>query len=472
MSAAHASRLAAATAVLGAPAVLAFASGGYFATPRLIAALVLWALVALLALTGPAPLPRVRDGWLVAGGLAGLAVWSAVSLAWAPLGGTAIAAVERLVLYLGALLAALGAFRDARLRRAVEPALAAGATVVIGYGLAGRLLPDLVELTRSRSAGGRLEQPITYWNAEGNLAAVGLLLCARLAGDRSRPPWLRTAAAAALVPLGAGVYLSFSRGALAVSVLGLVTLVALSGSRAQLRAAGLALAAGVLGAVATAPFPGVSSLEGAHRARDGAVALVLLTVLSATAALVADRSGAPDAELSWARRLGRVTAVLVTAVAVGLVVGGLGERPSAAELSRGAQASRLTTVTSNRYEYWRIGLAAFADHPVGGLGAGGYRVRWLQERSIAEAVHDVHSLELEQATELGLVGVALFAALLTGAVLAGRHALRRDAAAAAGPCAVALAWLVHASIDWFWQLPAVTLPAVALTALLIVLAEP
>ena len=63
--------------------------------------------------------------------------------------------------------------------------------MVIGYGLAGRLLPGLIELDRSRSAGGRLEQPITYWNAEGALAALGLVLCARLAGDRTRPPAVR-----------------------------------------------------------------------------------------------------------------------------------------------------------------------------------------------------------------------------------------------------------------------------------------
>jgi hypothetical protein len=36
---------------------------------------------------------------------------------------------------------------------------------------------------------------------------------------------------------------------------------------------------------------------------------------------------------------------------------------------------------------------------------------------------------------------------------------------------VTLVWLVHASIDWDWQLPAVTLPAIALAGALIALAE-
>src|SRR3954447_6850555 len=204
---------AAAACLLIAPAVLAFWSGGYYSEPRLVAAIVVWALVLALAVAGPAPLPRTLPGALAAGGLALITAWSALSLLWAPLGGPAIENVQRLVLYEGALLLAIGALRAPRALRAVEPALAAGAAVVISYGLAGRLLPGLVHLNRSRSAGGRLEQPITYWNAEGALAAVCLVLCARLAGHPPRPPVVRALAAAAVAPLGAGVYLSYSRGA-------------------------------------------------------------------------------------------------------------------------------------------------------------------------------------------------------------------------------------------------------------------
>jgi len=213
------------------------------------------------------------------------------SIAWAPLGGPATENVERLVLYVGALLLAIGALRAPSILRLVEPALAAGATLVIGYGLAGRLLPGVIHLERSRSAGGRLEQPITYWNAEGALAAVGLVLCARLAGDRTRPPAVRAAAATAVAPLGAGIYVSFSRGAIAAVVLGLVVLVAGAPSGAQVRAAVIALATGVAAAVAAAPFPGVASLSGAHTERDGAIVLVLLVLIAGAAALVTVRGG-------------------------------------------------------------------------------------------------------------------------------------------------------------------------------------
>jgi hypothetical protein len=462
---------AAAACLLIAPTALAFWSGGYYSEPRLLAAIAVWALVLALAAVGPAPLPRTIPGALAVGGLAGIAVWSAVSLLWAPLGGPAIQNVQRLVLYVGTLLLAIGALRARRALRAVEPALAAGATIVIGYGLAGRLLPGIVHLDRSRSAGGRLEQPITYWNAEGALAAVGLVLCARLAGDRSRPAWMRIAAAAATAPLGAGVYLSFSRGAIAVAALGLIVLVAAAPSRAQLWASALALATAIAAALGTAFLPGVVSLSGSHRERDGAIALAILAVVAAAAGAYTARRPTPDGTLSFSQRLVPVTAGAAVAVAAGLVIAGFAEKPSAAELGAGARATRLTTVSSNRYEYWRVGLGAFADHPVQGLGAGGFRVQWLKERTIGEGVRDVHSLPFEMAAELGLVGVLAFAAMVAGVALAAREALARHRALTAGPCAALLAWFVHAAIDWDWQLPAVTLPAIALAGALVALSE-
>ena len=458
-----------AVVLLGGPTVLAFFSGGYFAAARLPAAIVAWVLVLVLTATGPAPLPRSLPGWLALGGLVALTAWTAVSLAWAPVGGAAIDAVGRLVLYTGALIAALGVLRFPPLRRAVEPALAAGATVVIGYGLVGRLLPGIVTLDRSTSAGGRLEQPITYWNAEGALAAVGLILCARLAGDPRRPAWMRAAAAAAAAPLSAGAYLSYSRGALAVAVLGLVVLVAAAPTRAQLRASASLLGIGVAASAAVAMLPGVAALEGDQMQRDGAIGLVLLILLASAAAFAAPGGG--DGRLRSARRLWPVTAVGLVLVVGGLIAGGLAERPSAAELAAGASASRLTNASSNRYEYWRVGAEAFARDPLTGVGAGGFRVEWLRERQFPEAVRDTHSLEVEIAAELGVVGLLAFAVLLAGVILSAGRALRDDAAAAAGGSVALLAWFLHASIDWDWQLPAVALPAVILAAALVAAGE-
>ncbi|HEX8855081.1 MAG TPA: O-antigen ligase family protein [Thermoleophilaceae bacterium] len=459
--------------LLAGPVALAFYSGGFFTEPRLVAALAAWLLVLLLAIAGPAPVPRAFPGWLAVSGLALLTVWSAISISWAPLRGPALESVERLLLYLGALLVGIGVLRDRRALRAVEPAVAAGAAIVIGYGLSGRLLPGLIHLAHSARAGGRLEQPITYWNAEGALAAVGFVLCARIAGDPSRRPVTRALAAAATAPLGAGIYLSYSRGAIAAACVGLVLLVALAAGRAQLRAALVALVTGVVAAACSSAFAGVASLHGSlgDRERDGALMLVILVVLAVVAALVTlGRGGLRDEPLPGGRRLAAVAFAAVGLVAVGLAVGGLQEKVSAADLAT-AKATRLTTVESNRYEYWRLGARAFADHPFGGLGAGGFRTYWLNHRPIKETVQNVHSLELETAAELGVPGLLALGAMLTGVGLAARRALERERALAVGVTAAAVVWLLHASIDWDWQLPAVTLPAITLAGALIALSE-
>jgi O-antigen ligase len=241
-------------------------------------------------------------------------------------------------------------------------------------------------------------------------------------------------------------------------------LVAAAPTRAQLRAAAVALAAAVLAAAASAAFPGVASLEGGERTRDGAIALALLIGIAAVAELVTMRSRPPQGALRWSRRLGRVGAVVLAAAAIGLVAGGLGERPTDAQLAAGATAGRLTTTTSYRYEYWRVALRELGREPLRGLGAGGFRVAWLKQRPVAEAVRDTHSIELEMVAELGLVGLLAFAIMVGGAVVSGRDALRREPEVVAGMCAATVVWVLHASIDWDWQLPAVTLPALVLAA--------
>ena len=80
----------AALCLLAGPTVLAFYSGGYFAEPRIVAAIVAWTLVLAFAVAGPVPLPHSRAGRLALAGLVLLTVWSALSVSWAPLKGPAI----------------------------------------------------------------------------------------------------------------------------------------------------------------------------------------------------------------------------------------------------------------------------------------------------------------------------------------------------------------------------------------------
>ena len=114
------------------------------------------------------------------------------------------------------------------------------------YGLSERLLPGLIELERSAAAGDRLAQPLTYWNGQGALAAIGLVLAAGLiarrgpgaARGRPRPP-RRPRARPRARPLSDAL----ARRARRRLVAGLLVLVALIPTRAGVLAALLAAAA-------------------------------------------------------------------------------------------------------------------------------------------------------------------------------------------------------------------------------------
>jgi O-Antigen ligase len=454
-------RLAGAGALLAGPTVLAFWSGGFFDQPRLWAALGACALLALAAVV--APLPRRRGTWLAVGALAALAAWTWLSAGWAPLTGDALDDAQRVALYAVGFLAAVMLLGAAP--RAVEPALALGALVVTGYGLAGRLLPGIVHEAASRSALGRLEQPLTYWNAMGALAGLGMVLCVRLAGDPSRRPGMRAAALAGAVPLGLGVALSFSRGALVALAVALGVLLVLAPTRAQRRAIAVAVALALVAAVVGIELGGVRALVGTlgRREAEGAAMLALLAVLMGSAAVLASRP-APVGDL----RRPSLRAVAVGAVLV-LVAGAVAasQRTPAA----GATAARLASADSNRYGYWRVARRSWTEHPLAGVGASGFRVEWRRERTVADPARDAHSLPLETLAELGLVGFALLVAWAAGVVEAARAAWRAAPAAAAGPAAGLVLWAVHACLDWDWEMPALTLVALALAAALLAQAE-
>ena len=254
---AAAAALAVALLALAAPTALAFADGGYFEGARD---------AALVGAGRPArahgaagrrgrALPRRAAGRVALAGLAALTLGPR-SDGWAPLDDPAWATRRAR----RALPRRAGRRHRAAPRRAVaraaEPALAAGALVVVGYGLLGRLLPDLVHAAPSRRAGGRLDQPLTYWNAMGALARHRprpLRPAGRRptrARRRSRPPPPRPSRCRS------ALYLTFSpRRARRVRRRASLVLLALAPSFTQLRAPAIAVEAGIIGARLTAASP-------------------------------------------------------------------------------------------------------------------------------------------------------------------------------------------------------------------------
>jgi hypothetical protein len=456
-------------ALLAGPTALAFFTGGYFTEAQAWAGLVAWLLVAAAVALQAGRSPVSASTWVATAGMGLLAAWTLASMAWAPIVGNAYHAGQLNVLYTGVLIASALLLACPAVRAWVEPALALGAAIVIGYGLSERLLPGLLHFARSVSAAGRLEQPLTYWNAMGELAAIGFVLCARLAGSAHRPRWLARLAAAACVPLGLGLYLSFSRGALFACLAGLIALAVAAPLREQLRALAVAVVAAGLAVGAAAPMRGVTHLATGLGTREeqGAIMLAVLVVLMAAVAALHGRFVGPSPGL--ALRLPRRAPWLALAlICVGLAVAitvGAKETTGAASLSTGA--TRLTSLKSDRYDYWRVAFKAFAGEPLRGVGAGGWAVWWLRYRRVYDFAQDAHSLPLQTAAELGVVGLLFLGMLVGGVAVAARRALRIEPAVTTGAVAAIVVYAAHAPLDWDWQMPAVTLVALVLAGLVL-----
>ena len=131
-----------------------------------------------------------------------------------------------------------------------------------------------------------------------------------------------------------------------------------------------------------------------------------------------------------------------------------------------AGASRFSAGGSNRYEFWTVAWAEFRGRPLGGIGAENYQEEYLRRGESGEQPRYAHSLELGVLSQTGLVGALLLSGAFAAALAA---AARARALPPAGRAAAAAALalfgdrLLHASVDWFWELPALT--GVAMAAL-------
>ena len=128
-------------------------------------------------------------------------------------------------------------------------------------------------------------------------------------------------------------------------------------------------------------------------------------------------------------------------------------------------------VGAERAGYWRVAWHVVGAHPWLGSGGGTFGRAWSVQgpQALAGAL-DAHGLYVETLAELGPVGLALLLVGLALPIVSARAAARASrlgAAAAAGY----VAFLVHAFVDWDWELPAVTVPALALGAAVVILAR-
>src|SRR5438132_11114944 len=209
---------------------LAAAQGGYFPTAWGWASVPLFwtAAVALTART-QARLSRAEGMFLAA--LAAFTAWLAISAAWSAAPADSVLETERALVYMAACLAVLLTSR-ARSSRHVLGAVLAAISVIAAFSLATRLVPDRVGIY-DRTGVYRLAQPIGYWNGLALFAAMGALLALGFAA-RARTIAARAACAALLVLLLPTLYFTFGRAAWIALAAGVVAAVAVDPRRLQL----------------------------------------------------------------------------------------------------------------------------------------------------------------------------------------------------------------------------------------------
>jgi len=128
-----------------------------------------------------------------------------------------------------------------------------------------------------------------------------------------------------------------------------------------------------------------------------------------------------------------------------------------------------TSGLGDRPEYWRVAAADARAYPLGGSGAGSFDDYWYRHATIQAGVQDAHSLYLETLAELGLLGFVLLLGVLVPPLLAACRA-RSDPNAAIAAAGY-ITFLIHAGLDWDWEMPATTLTGLACAAALLVSAR-
>ena len=417
-------------------------------------------LIATVAASGAALRPP-RLVLVGAGVLLVLAGWTAASMAWSA--SPAGARDEALLtgLYLVVLLIPVLVLAGARERR---NALGLVLAALAGLGLATALKLALSANPASLLFGGRLNFPVSYVNACSALFVIGLWPAIVVAAQRDSRLATRAAATGAASLFLALAIAAQSKGTVLGLAVSALLVLALAPSRLRLLGATLLAAAPAAAAIVplTEPYRS-SAMSVAHRAGWTALGVFVAGAVLGLAYAVLDRR----LELGAARRrfVGRALLALCAAgLAAAVVAFFLSVSAPGAWMSKEwdsfkhkhpaeSGSTHLTSLGSNRYDFWRVSLDGAAAHPLRGIGARGFYSAYLEHRRSGETPLRAHSLYLDAVDELGIPGLLL---LLLGVGAPLIFVARR----LSQPCAVAAFgaatyFLAHAAVDWIWTVPVV-----------------
>jgi hypothetical protein len=421
-------------------------------------------LLAVILASGSPARPYRREIVAVAA-LVTLAAWEAISISWSAVPPLARDEAVLTLFYAVVLLVPWLTLRTAadRLLACAAVACASG-LLAVGVGIVLRFGSDQADHFDT----GRLSVPISYPNAQAAAFLIGFWPAVVLAAQRRSPLLARAAALAAASAIASGWLTAQSKGGIVAIAVSAALVFGLSPLR--LRLLPPVLVAAALTSVAYRPLTAPYRTESVGDVKRAGAAILISAAAGGVLGFIyalADRR----LELGprRARAAGIATlALFVAAVAAGVALffahtyhhGWFGDQwrafkrvPPSSDTS-----SHLLQLGSYRYDIWRVALRELGHHPVAGIGSRGFGPAYLQLRHSSDTPARAHSVELDALSELGVVGfVVLACALALPLVSVVRRMRARDPAGTAAFAGCAY-WLVHASGDWIWTVPACGLP--------------
>lgn len=454
-------------------------SGGFFEVTFLPGTVLLLGLLGWLLLFAPWRGSTRSAVGLTVVALICLAAWTLVSVTWSSAPAEGVADAQRTLAYATAF--ALGAWicllLEKRVLLALTPLAIGGAIVTVATLIAlwtGNSSHDFFELD------GTLRYPIGYRNAEAAfflMTALSILVLAGWGKYDWRFRGVLVGAATIAIEL---LVLAQSRASLLATVVGIAVLIAVHPSRLRILAwLGLAI---VPAAIALPWLLDVYQHDAGNTAGSIPPLHTACRAMAITA-VVAIGGGCAAARLEPSVRLapgmrkaigGGLLACLAGLIIAGFIAiaastggisgfisGHIGELSTRSPDLESSGTRFGLDFRTERGDIWRVARNDFANHPLDGEGSGGFRASYMLHRRETIEPEDPHSIEMLMASELGIPGVLLFATAAIAAVVGAVRSRRMGpeaATLAAGALGLGAYWFVHASVDWFWPYPGLTLP--------------
>lgn len=424
---------------------LALDSGGYFPRSWVWSSVLLfWAAALAIGLAPRIRIDRAAAAFVASIGL--LAAWTLLSATWSIEPAQSVLDARRDLVYIAVALAVVAA-APSLLAAAIGPAVLASVDVVAVVGLARYVANGPVDAAE----GVLLSWPVGYANAFAVLCVIALPVGVALAAHHERAV-VRGSAAASVPVFVAVVILASSKGSVLAAAAALVVLGALDPRRRALASTSARIVLPVAAVCAVCAWADLGT-HYADATRRGVVGAAIAVAAAAAGVLVLGR---PRRESG--RELPRRFAL--TGLACALVL--------AALVSTLPKRSATHLVGGERAAYSAVARSIVSEHPWLGGGGGSFGRFWLDQVPASGAgALDAHNLYLETLAELGPIGLVLLLSFLAIPLARARAAVRMTPLGAAAVAAYA-AFLIHALVDWDWEMSAVTAPAVAIGASLLV----